>query len=357
MAGRDIVVIGTSAGGVEALTQLARGLPPGFPASVFVVCHFPPGGTSVLPQILGRAGPLPAAHAADGEAFEPGRVYVAPPDRHLLLTADGRTRLTRDARENRFRPAVDPLFRSAARHFGRRVVGVILTGALYDGSAGLIAVRAAGGLRVVQDPADALVAAMPQNATQLAGADHVVPITRLAALLVGLVGEEPPEDAGAEPMNPPPAGPGAPDPSADPIEKAARTAQEMMAAQARNERGGEVSTYTCPECGGSLWQVDEPRLVQFRCHTGHAYNGETLLTEQTEALEAALWTAVRTFREKSVLGRQMADAERRRGDAAAAGRFEEQAEQAARYAALIVERVLQGNGHAAAPGPVQNSTP
>ncbi len=127
MPARDVIVIGTSAGGVEALAQVVRGLPPGFPASVFVVCHFPPGGRSVLPDILSRAGPLLASHPADGDPFLPGHIYVAPPDRHLLLAPDGRVRLTRDARENHFRPAVDPLFRSAARHYGPRVIGVILT--------------------------------------------------------------------------------------------------------------------------------------------------------------------------------------------------------------------------------------
>ncbi|MBN9121173.1 MAG: chemotaxis protein CheB [Planctomycetes bacterium] len=350
MAGRDIIVVGTSTGGVEALVELARGLPPGFPASVFVVCHFPPGGRSVLPEILSRAGPLTAKHAADGEPFYPGHIYVAPPDRHMLLAPGGRVRLTRDARENHFRPAVDPLFRSAARHYGDRVIGVILTGALYDGSAGLIAIRTAGGVSVVQDLNDALVAAMPQNATQLAGADHTVPISGLAALLVKLVRDRSALETRGDPMS----ADAAPVGGSDPIEKAAHTVEETMAAQSRNERRGQVAPFTCPECGGSLWQVDEPRLIQFRCHVGHAYNGEALLAEQSEALEAALWTAVRTFREKSVLGRQMADAERRKGAAATAARFDEQAEQAERYAALIVEHVLQGNG---GNQPVQNSTP
>jgi two-component system chemotaxis response regulator CheB len=352
MGVRDIIVVGASTGGVDALAELARGLPAGFPASVFAVCHFPPGGQSILPEILSRSGPLPASHAIDGEPFYPGHVYVAPPDRHLLLAPGGQMRLTRDARENHFRPAVDPLFRSAARHYGRRVIGVILTGALYDGAAGLIAIRAAGGLGVVQDPRDAVVAAMPENATQLAGADDTVPIARMAALLVNLVREVSTQEAGGKPMNadaPPGGGP-------DPIEKAAKTVEETFVAQARNERRGEVAPFTCPECGGSLWQVDEPRLIQFRCHVGHAYNAEALLAEQSDALEAALWTAVRTFREKSILARQMAGTERNKGNEGTARRFEEQAEQAARYAKLIIEHVLQSNG-AGGNGPVQNSPP
>ncbi len=204
----------------------------------------------------------------------------------------------------------------------------------------------------MQDARDAVVAAMPQNATQLAGADRVVPAADLAALLVELVRDSLTPAREAEPMNT--------HPPADPVERMAQVAQETMAAQERGERRGQVSTFTCPECGGSLWQVDEPRLVQFRCHTGHAYNGEALLAEQTDALEAALWSAVRTFREKSVLGRQLAVQERAKGHADAAARFDEQAAQSARYAALIIEHVLQdsgSNGSGAGAAPVQNSVP
>jgi two-component system chemotaxis response regulator CheB len=334
MPGRDLIVVGTSAGGVDALVQLVRGLPAGFPASIFVVCHFPAGKRSLLPNVLSRAGPLLATHALDGEPFQPGHIYVAPPDHHLLLTDDGRMRLTRDARENNARPAIDPLFRSAARNYGPRVIGVILTGALSDGTAGLIAVRTAGGLGIVQDPNDARIASMPQTAASIAGADHIVPVARLAELLVELV-RDPSPIRGAETMEPKPV---------DPIERMPDIVDRDMSAQAHNARRGKVSTFTCPECGGALWQVDEPDLIRFRCHVGHAYNGETLLAEQSEALEAALWTAVRTFRERSVLGRQLAERERGKGNAGAAARFEEQSTQAARYAALIVEHVLRSAG-------------
>jgi two-component system chemotaxis response regulator CheB len=330
MAGRDIIVIGASAGGVEALTHIVRALPRGFPASIFVVCHFPPGGKSVLPNLLSRAGPLLAAHAADGEPFYPGQIYVAPPDRHLLLEPGNRMRLTRGPRENHNRPAVDPLFRSAARHYGDRVIGVVLTGSLYDGSAGLMAIRGAGGLAVVQDANDAPVAAMPLNATQLAGADRVVRLDDLGPVLVELVrGPKIPAGGGS---------------TVDPMESMPDVVREDMDEQIHNGRAGDVSVYTCPECGGALWQVNQQGLTLFRCHVGHAYNGEALLAEQSEALEAALWTAVRTFRERSVLGKQLAVQERGKGNETAAKRFEEQAEQAARYAALIVEHVLQSDG-------------
>ena len=341
MAARDIIVIGASAGGVEALTRVVRALPRGFPASLFVVCHFPPGGKSVLPTILSKAGPLLAAHATDGEPFDPGQIYVAPPDRHLLLEPGNRMRLTRGPRENHHRPAVDPLFRSAARHYGERVIGVVLTGSLYDGAAGLLAVRGAGGFALVQDAHDALVAAMPQNATQLAGADRVVRLDDLGPALVGLV-----RGAAAAPAG------GA---AVDPMETMPAVVDRDMAEQIRGARRGGVSVFTCPECGGALWQVDQTGLTQFRCHVGHAYNGEALLAEQSEVLEAALWTATRTFKEKMVLSRQLAELERAKGDAAAAARFDEQAAQAEQYAHLIQRHVLTGNG--GLPPRVENGQP
>lgn len=344
MAGRDIIVIGASAGGVEALTHIVRALPRGFPASIFVVCHFPPGGKSVLPNLLSRAGPLLAAHAADGEPFYPGQIYVAPPDRHLLLEPGNRMRLTRGPRENHNRPAVDPLFRSAARHYGDRVIGVVLTGSLYDGSAGLMAIRGAGGLAVVQDANDAPVAAMPLNATQLAGADRVVRLDDLGPVLVELVrGPKIPAGGGS---------------TVDPMESMPDVVREDMDEQIHNGRAGDVSVYTCPECGGALWQVNQQGLTLFRCHVGHAYNGEALLAEQSETLEAALWTAVRTFKEKMVLSRQLAEQERRRGQERLAARFDEQAAQAEEYASVIQKLVLNGNGGGNPPQPpVENTEP
>jgi two-component system chemotaxis response regulator CheB len=328
MATRDIIVIGTSSGGIEALRQLVGGFPSGFPASVFVVCHFPAGSRSILPEILSRSGPLLAGHSHDGETFYPGHIYVAPPDRHLLLGPDRQMRVTRGVRENHHRPAVDPLFRSAARYYGSRVIGVVLTGGLSDGSAGLMAVRAGGGLAVVQDPDEALVPTMPQNAAQLAGADYVVRLSEMAPLLIDLIHDPDHAERGAKSM--------------DPIDKMPEVVDRDMAQQARNGRRGDVSIFTCPECGGALWQVDEKNLIRFRCHVGHAYGGEVLLSEQTETLEAALWTAVRTFKEKSVLARQLAHHERSEGNANTADRFEEQALEAARFGELIQRLLLHG---------------
>jgi two-component system chemotaxis response regulator CheB len=326
-ARRDIIVVAASAGGGDALAQLVRALPAGLPASLFIVSHFPPGGRSVLPDILSRSGHLLAVHAADGEPFYPGHIYVAPPDFHLLLEPGGKMRLTRGPRENHHRPAADPLFRSAARHYGARVVGVVLSGSLHDGAAGLLAIRNAGGVAVVQDPSDALVSAMPHNATQVAGADYVVPAAGLAPLLVELVQRPTPNRGG---------------PAMDPIERMPDVVLKDMSEQASNARRGQVSVFTCPECGGALWQVDERALVRFRCHVGHAYNGEALLAEQSEGLEAALWTAVRIFKERVVLARQLAAREREKGDEPAARRFDEQGDQAEQYGNLIQQYVLAG---------------
>jgi two-component system chemotaxis response regulator CheB len=338
MTGRDMILIGASAGGVEALKALVRGLPANLPAAVFIVLHVPPTNSSHLPEILSRAGPLPAKHARDGEPVRHGRIYIAPPDYHLLVLA-GAVRLSHGARENHHRPAIDPLFRTAAESFGPRVIGVILSGALYDGSAGLLAVRRTGGLAVVQDPADALVADMPQSALSIAGADHVVPIGAMGPLLRNLIGEDSP-DGGVPPM-------------IDPLEEMPDRVRADMAAQEDGERTGQSSLYTCPECGGVLWQVEPEGPVRFRCHVGHVYYGEALLGEQGLAVEAALWVAVRTFRERAVLARQLAARERGINDEKAAARFEEQANTAERYAELIQKQVL----HAGIPSPAVPPSP
>lgn len=320
-------MIGTSTGGVEALSRVVRSLPTGFPASLFVVCHVPSGSRSVLPEILSREGHLLASHAIDGERFYPGHIYVAPPDQHLLLGPEGRVRLTRGARENHHRPAVDPLFRSAARYYGPRVVGVVLTGAMHDGTAGMLAIRGAGGLGIVQDPADAVIASMPQSAGLIAGADHVVALSELVPLLIQLVQDNEISIRGG--------------PDVDGINRMKGIVDQDMERQAHDQLEGSRTVFSCPECGGALWQVVESRPLQFRCHVGHVYNGEVLLSEQSEALEAALWTAVRTFREKSVLGRQLAARERSQGLAGSAERFEEQANLAARYGGLIQRFLLE----------------
>jgi two-component system chemotaxis response regulator CheB len=314
----DIIVIGASVGGVQALSYLVRNLPKDLQAAVFVTVHVWQGGTSHLPEILAHAGNLPAHHARDGEQIEHGTIYVAPQDFHLLVR-EGVLELSRGPRENRHRPAIDPMFRSAARAYGARVAGVILTGALNDGTAGLMAIRAAGGVAIVQDPADAFEAAMPRSAQNIAGADYIVPLRDMAALLLDLV-----RGSTANERNN----------MAEPRETVEEKIREDMEAQAANARRGHLSTFTCPECGGPLWQMSEQALVQFHCHVGHRYYGEELMAEQSEALEAALWSAVRIFREQAVLARQLA-AVRRPMEPDTAARFEEDAQLADQYSGVI----------------------
>jgi two-component system chemotaxis response regulator CheB len=324
---RDIIVIGASAGGVEAVAALVEALPRDLAAAVFVVVHFPPHVTSVLPSILTRRGGMAAVHPADGDAIELGCVYVAPPDRHMLVER-GHVRLVRGPRENAARPAVDPLFRSAARAYGARVIGVVLTGNLDDGTAGLLAIKSAGGLAVVQDPADALYAGMPASAVQNVRTDHVLSLGEIPALLERLAGE-PVEENGP--------GPVAREQSREvPI-------SEMDPQALESDRAGVPSGYSCPECQGSLWEVNEGKVTRFRCRVGHAYSIETLLAEQGSSMDAALWAAYRALEERAALTGRMAERMRERGQMNLYERYRDQTAEA-RTRAELIRRVLTMGG-------------
>lgn len=292
MQRRDIIVIGTSSGGIDALKELVSQLPRDLNAAVFVVLHVAPYSLGILPEILERAGPLRAANAADWGRIEPGRIYVAPPDRHLLLDASGRVRVTRGPRENRFRPAVDPTFRSAAHAFGPRVVGVVLTGWLDDGTAGLWAVKERGGTAVVQHPDDCFAPAMPLNAIKNVEVDHIVPLKDIAPLLVRLT-ETPAAEEGARPVS-------------EEMETEVKIAREDNALDSGIMKWGEPSVYACPECHGVLLQLNEGGNTRFRCHTGHAYSVDSLLAEFTEKTEESLWSAIRAIEEGVLLMRDLA---------------------------------------------------
>ena len=278
---RDIIVIGASAGGIEALRGLVAGLPADLAASVFVVLHTSADSPGLLAEILARAGALPALNATEGERIRPGQIYVAPPDHHLLIEP-GVVRVTRGPRENRFRPAIDPLFRSAAQTYGPRVVGVILSGYLDDGTAGLWVVKRLGGAAVVQDPADALVDSMPRSALRHVEVDYCVPLAEMAELLLRLTDE--PGDVGAYEM-----------PEEPRIEVSIAKAEQAL--EAGVLRLGEPSNYACPECHGVLLQLNEENRIRFRCHTGHAYSAESLVAEMDEAIEESLWNAIRSVEE------------------------------------------------------------
>ena len=238
MPGHDIIVIGASAGGIEPLKHLVSALPADLPAALFVVVHFPANATSVLPQILNRVRSLPATHPADGERIEHGCIYVAPPDRHMLLH-NSSVRLLLLPKENRHRPAVDPLFRSAGRAYGPRVVGVILSGSLDDGTSGVLSVKAHGGLTVAQDPHEAIYADMPRSAIENGRVDYVLPVGEIAALLVRLCHESISE-ADMQKF------------SSDMQEREKPIVREDITAQENGQRIDQTTTMTCPECGGVL---------------------------------------------------------------------------------------------------------
>jgi two-component system chemotaxis response regulator CheB len=329
--GHDIIVVGASAGGVEALSELFSRLPADVPASFFVVLHVSDRGTSVLPGILSRRGALPAVHPRDGDPIEPGRVYVAPPGFHLLVQR-GAVRLVRGPRENGARPAVDPLFRSAAAAYGRRVVGVVLSGTLDDGTAGLHAVEARGGTAVVQDPDEAMYAGMPRSAAEHVAVDHVLPVAEIAALVVRLANTRVGEDNGGDDL------PDELKPEIDAVEMDPRLVHA-------DDHPGHPSGYSCPECHGVLWEIREGELVRYRCRVGHAYSVETLLSEQSTAMEAALWTALQALEERASLSRGMAGRMERRGHPGLAARYRDE-EAETRDRAEVIRRVLLAGGAA-----------
>src|SRR5215210_9470795 len=324
MPGRDIVVVGTSAGGVEALRALVGGLPADFPGSVFVVMHTAPDSPGVLAHILDRSGPLPASNADNRTRIQPGRIYVAPPDRHLLLEP-GLVRVTHGPKENRFRPAVDPLFRSAAQVYGPRVVGVILTGGLDDGTSGLWAVKRLGGVAVVQDPEEAFMPSMPLSALGQVEVDYKLPLAEISPLLARLTSKTVAEQGGYE--------------VPEDLNIEVKIAMEDNALDAGVTRLGSPSIFTCPECHGTLLQLKENGRTRYRCHTGHAFSADSLLSELTESVEETMWNAVRSIAESAMLMRHMAE-HVGESDGGTAERFMEKAREAERRSALVRRAVF-----------------
>ncbi len=328
MPGHDIVVIGASAGGVEALLTLVKTLPRDLPAALFVVLHVPPDGTSALPNILAAAGALPAAHPRDGEPIEHGRIYVAPPDYHLLIEP-GHVRLSRGPRENRYRPAVDPLFRSAARAYGPRVIGVVLSGMLDDGSAGMIALARRGGIGIVQEPGDALFPGMPQSAISNDSPAHILPIAEIGPLIARLV-REPARAVGNREA-----------PRA--MEMEVKDAVLDMETINDPDKPGTPSVFGCPECGGVLWEMQENAMLRYRCRVGHAYTADSLIAEQSLHLEAALWAALRGLEEKAALVHRLAERAGERGHTLLAHRYAEQEQDALQHATVIRGLIMRGD--------------
>ena len=303
-------MVGASAGGVEALRAVVHELPQNLAATVFVVLHLPPSGTSVLPRILRRAGTLPAVHASNGAIFERGCIYIAPPDQHMRFL-DGAVTLDRGPRENGHRPAVDPMFRSAAKAFGGRVIGVVLSGVLDDGAEGLVSVKEAGGATLVQSASDAMYPTMPAAAIEAVGEPDVVgTASELAAAIVELTKQPPP--------GPVPAA--QPDPSVE-----EETFIEVERSVSEQPRAGRPSGYTCPECHGVLWETHEGLVMRYRCRTGHEFSPETLVIEQHEHVERALWAALRALEEKAAMLRRLSTRFKERDQRRTAVRLERKA--------------------------------
>jgi two-component system chemotaxis response regulator CheB len=323
----DIVVIGASSGGIDALSNVVAGLPRDLPAALFVVQHVPSQSRSWLPEILSRAGPLPASHAKDNEPILPGRIYVAPPDCHLLL-GQGRIQIVRGPRENNHRPAIDPLFRSAARVYGPRTIGIVLSGNLDDGTAGLIAIKKAGGIAIVQDPKDALFPDMPRNALAAATVDHCLSKNEIAKTIITLTSRSSLQEQGVV--------------MPDEVKKETEIVGMSAEAIEDDDKPGTPSVFGCPDCGGVLWELQDDEWLRFRCRVGHAYSAEGLLASQGEDLEQALWSAYRVLQENAALARRLAERARKNNQELVVDRFETKCRHAEEQANLIRELLMIG---------------
>ena len=312
---RAVVSIGASAGGVEAVLDVVRKLPADLDAAILVVIHTSQSSPGTLSDLLGRAGVMRALRVDEAAPIERGTIYVAPPGRHILVNDDGSIRPFRGPKENGFRPAIDPLLRTVAHVFGRRAIGVILTGNLDDGALGLAAIKRHGGVAVVQDPEESRFHDMPQRALALTDVDHVVTVGDLPDLLERLIREMP--EGGGEAMTREP----------EPIEEGVR----------QEDAQRPPTPFTCPDCGGSLWEEEEsPGLTHFTCRVGHTFTIERLLDLQGETLETLLWAALRAIEENADLSERIVERmDRRNGNVRGLERFRRRAADARRTAEVL----------------------
>ena len=320
-----VLVVGTSAGGVEALSRLAAALPADFPAPVLVVLHVPAFSASNLPRILDRAGPLKADHARDYDPLVVGRIYVAPPDFHLLAMRE-HVRVVPGPHENNHRPAIDPLFRSAALAFGPAAIALVLTGALDDGAAGAAAVTARGGTVVVQDPDEALYPAMPLHAIAAHRPAHIAPLAEIPAIVDRLAREPVPIQQG-ERMD-------------DDFGLEQSFAAFELDALHREGGPGKPAPFSCPACGGTLWEAPDEAMLRFRCRVGHAFGAESLLQSQNDRMDEALWTALRALEERRSLSLRVAAQLRSQSGGHRAESYEESADEAERQANVLSDVLL-----------------
>ncbi|MBB5712517.1 chemotaxis protein CheB [Sphingomonas xinjiangensis] len=316
-AKRDIIAIGGSAGSGAVLKRLVDALPADFPASVFVSTHIPANSPGFLSEILSSRSAIPVSQAIEGQPIERGHVYVAAPDRHLLLV-DGTIRLGEGPRENMVRPAIDPLFRSAALAYGSRVVGVVLTGMLNDGASGLHAIKSCGGTAVVQSPLDAEAEQMPVAALEATDVDHVVPSADLAALLVKIAGTEAGPQRG----------------SSEDLRLDVQIAAGVRLGSGNLRKIASPSALSCPDCHGVLSEIHNSRPLRYRCQIGHAYTADVLVSRGDE-VDEAVRVAMRVMEERVTLVERMALDARQTGRAAVAELYEARAEEYRGYAATL----------------------
>ena len=322
MRGR-IFVIGASLSGIDALCELVSKLPAGFPAPIFIAQHVASHSPGMLPQILSRAGPLPAIHPKNATIFEPGTIYVAPPDRHMLLEKQY-IRLSHGPHENLARPAIDPLFRSAAVNFGPAAVGVILTGQLNDGTSGLLAIKDRGGFTIVQEPSEATARSMPLSAIRHMKVDRVCTLDEMARLFVELANDDPPAEGEA--------------------------VQQLMDIENRIAEGifnvedwwtleqmSVPSGLNCPNCRSALYELKDNRVLRYRCRSGHAFSGQSLLSGQADAREALLSTLFGVLVEEATLAKRLRSEPLFREDAFTAEALDNRVEALDRHADEVSE--------------------
>ncbi len=326
MKAESIVVVGASAGGLAPLREFVQSLPADFGAATLIVRHFPPTATSELPSILGRGAELPVVEATHGAQIERGHIYTCMPGLHLIVV-DGRMELQPGPRINSFRPSIDTLFRSAAREFGNRTAGIVLSGTLDDGTAGLLSIHRRGGLTIVQEPAEAEYSDMPLSVLKHFAADHVLPAAAMGKVLVDFVNGTN-EGAGA---------------MSDAIDRATELANHDLQLQADDRRRGDQSTFTCPECGGVLWQIDDEGPPSFRCHVGHMYGGERLINEHMNVVERSIWYTMRSLKDLVLLSRQLANYARQDDRLDVAQTFEIRSRQAEKQLAELEAVILRSD--------------
>ncbi len=344
MGGQDIIVVGASAGGVEALSTLVADLPEDLPAAVLIVLHMGPHSSTALPRILARHTRLPVDHPVDGDPVQPNRIYVAVPDHHMILSR-GRVRVVNGPKENGHRPSVDTLFRTAAAGYGPRVAGVVLSGTRDDGTAGLRAIHDRGGLAIVQDPDEAMFRGMPQSALAGDHPDYVLPVKDIGDLLSKLARHERSGEARSETMP-------------DELDAELRWANPDLAWSAPVDPplAATVSGFTCPECHGSLWEIEAEGFPRYRCRVGHGFSAESLVVVQRSDVESALWTAYRALEERVALFRRLSERAQVRHADITAEHFRAEAAEVGRQAGVLRAVLWAGGepsdeGESGPPGP------